>query len=43
MNRKAILLSDHDTVPASAEASDTRRDYSAFRLNACRSIPTWPP
>ena len=34
MNRKAILLSDHDTVPASAEALDTRRDYSAFRLNA---------
>lgn len=35
MNKKATLLRDHDCmVPASAEASGTRRDYSAFRLNA---------
>lgn len=35
MNKKDTLLSAHDcTVPASAAASGTRRDYSAFRLNA---------
>lgn len=35
MNKKATLQCDHDCpVLASAEDSGTRRDYSAFRLNA---------